>query len=107
MPEMRRYQAENREVLLAKQRLRSRQKAGIADATGEQPVAPCPVCLRTLPLRLDHNHETGAIRGWLCDQCNLGLGKIGDTLAAANRLVSYLIRASEGPPDSETLLQRG
>lgn len=39
---------------------------------------------------IDHDHETGALRGVLCHDCNLGLGQIGDTLEAARRVVAYL-----------------
>lgn len=39
-------------------------------------------------LHIDHCHQTGTIRGFLCDNCNLGLGKFKDCpdllLAAAN-----------------------
>lgn len=43
-------------------------------------------------LHIDHCHQTGIIRGFLCDNCNLGLGKFKDRpdllLAAANYLNS-------------------
>src|SRR5271155_4011570 len=31
-------------------------------------------------LALDHDHKTGKFRGWLCSECNLGIGKLGDSL---------------------------
>lgn len=31
---------------------------------------------------LDHCHETGAFRGWLCNRCNIVLGAIGDDRAS-------------------------
>jgi len=39
---------------------------------------------------VDHDHETGAIRGLLCKRCNLALGQLGDTLAGVMRAVEYL-----------------
>ena len=60
----------------------------------------CPICLReshTKRLAVDHDHETGEVRGLLDPGewgCNLGiLGKIKD-LAMAKRIVEYL----ENPP---------
>lgn len=41
-------------------------------------------------LSLDHCHTTGRFRGWLCNSCNLGLGLIGDSMAAVERLHVYL-----------------
>lgn len=43
--------------------------------------------------QLDHDHETGEFRGWLCKQCNTGLGNLGDTLESLTLAVEYLKRA--------------
>lgn len=34
----------------------------------------CALCQKTKRLVVDHNHDTGAIRGLLCHGCNTGLG---------------------------------
>ncbi|WP_461522161.1 endonuclease VII domain-containing protein [Porticoccus sp.] len=41
-------------------------------------------------LSVDHDHDTGEIRGLLCNQCNLHLGGIGDTLSWAMKAAVYL-----------------
>lgn len=41
-------------------------------------------------LSLDHCHEKNVFRGWLCNKCNTGIGKLGDNLAGALRAVAYL-----------------
>ena len=46
-------------------------------------------------LSVDHCHVTGKIRGLLCNNCNRGLGLLGDTLEALEKAVSYLRRANE------------
>jgi len=40
----------------------------------------------------DHNHETGNFRGWLCRNCNQGIGKLGDNLEGLLRAVSYIVK---------------
>ena len=46
-------------------------------------------------LCLDHNHETGANRGFLCHSCNTGLGKFQDSIEQLQRAIDYL-RKYEG-----------
>lgn len=61
----------------------------------------CPVCLDPIPAtgkgrHLDHNHDTGVIRGILCVLCNLGLGKFRDNPAALRRAAEYVETANTG-----------
>jgi hypothetical protein len=41
-------------------------------------------------LYIDHNHETGAVRGLLCRDCNFGLGFFRDNIASLQNAVDYL-----------------
>jgi hypothetical protein len=55
----------------------------------------CAICKRSKSggrrgWSTDHDHETGAVRGILCNNCNTGLGLLGDNLAALLAAVSYL-----------------
>lgn len=43
---------------------------------------------------LDHDHDTNKIRGWLCDQCNTGIGKLGDNIASVQNALNYLLKNS-------------
>lgn len=85
------WKARDPEGFRAARRRYQRTKTGALGATGEARAGVCPVCLKDGPLVLDHDHGTGAVRGWLCRRCNAGLGLMGDTAAAAQRLVSYLV----------------
>ena len=89
-----RYRIKHRE----RERLRAREKnwkvAGLPVATRPEP-SVCECCGRPdrKALSLDHCHVTGAFRGWLCTKCNLGIGKLGDTIEALSRALAYLKRA--------------
>lgn len=48
-------------------------------------------------LSVDHNHDTLAVRDLLCDGCNLGLGKMNDSLELLRAAVAYLERHEIGP----------
>lgn len=41
-------------------------------------------------LVVDHNHDTGKIRGLLCHPCNMGIGQLKDSLDVLRKAVLYL-----------------
>lgn len=41
-------------------------------------------------LAVDHNHETGEIRGLLCKSCNIGIGNLQDDPELCERAAVYL-----------------
>lgn len=47
---------------------------------------------RVKRLAVDHNHETGAVRGLLCQNCNTLLGKGLDSIAILTLAIEYLKR---------------
>ncbi len=56
----------------------------------------CPVCQREFVGRIkacvDHNHETGQIRGLLCRSCNASIGGMRDDIKMLVTAASYLQR---------------
>lgn len=44
-------------------------------------------------LAVDHDHQTGKIRGLLCTTCNKGLGFLDDDLTKITSAINYLIRS--------------
>lgn len=42
------------------------------------------------PLCVDHNHETGEVRGLLCDRCNRALGLFSDSPTLLEEALTYL-----------------
>ena len=42
------------------------------------------------PRNIDHDHDTGKVRGVLCSGCNLGLGKLGDNIEGVKKALAYL-----------------
>ena len=55
----------------------------------------CAVCRRGLPeldqgLVVDHDHDTGAVRGLICQDCNRALGFVRDDVYVLKRAIEYL-----------------
>lgn len=46
-------------------------------------------------LAVDHDHETGDVRGLLCQACNLALGVLGDDPARLMGLAAYVVKARD------------
>jgi hypothetical protein len=45
---------------------------------------------RITPWRLDHCHETGEFRGFLCNNCNNGLGRFKDDPDILLNAIAYI-----------------
>ena len=68
----------------------------------------CPICLRTkqdlksdystenayqkvaISWILDHDHDSGEFRGWLCNRCNSAIGWLEDDINYVRRALNYL-----------------
>ncbi|MFG2246461.1 endonuclease VII domain-containing protein [Spirillospora sp. NPDC048823] len=72
-----------------------RQKYGInaadADWLLKMQVGLCAVCFDFPAKHVDHDHETGAVRGIACHGCNTGMGQFGDDPVALRRAADYLM----------------
>ncbi len=67
------------------------------DAMLEQQGGLCAICKRECvtgrALHVDHDHNTGRVRGLLCHKCNSGLGQFGDSLDVIRSALTYLGRS--------------
>jgi hypothetical protein len=58
----------------------------------------CDLCSKeTESLCLDHDHVTEEFRGWICNECNTGMGLLGDDIEGLERALHYLRKHDERP----------
>lgn len=54
----------------------------------------CAICFKECKtkksLSVDHNHESGKVRGLLCNACNRAIGMLGDSSETLRRAAEYL-----------------
>jgi hypothetical protein len=64
------------------------------DAEAGRRGGACDICgtIAVPRLSVDHDHATGAIRGFLCRECNSALAWCDDSPAIARKLAAYLRR---------------
>lgn len=53
----------------------------------------CPICSRVIvaSAHRDHDHKTDALRGYLCRNCNLGLGNFHDDSVLIRQAAAYQV----------------
>ena len=55
----------------------------------------CAICEENPPEHVDHDHETGEVRGILCFNCNGGLGQFRDRVDILKKAITYLERTRD------------
>lgn len=50
----------------------------------------CAICHRLVSLDIDHDHQTGEVRGLLCRRCNMVLGSVNDDPELLQAMITYL-----------------
>lgn len=57
---------------------------------GRRKPVECEICGAIGKICFDHDHNTGAFRGWICQRCNLVLGHVKDNIELLEALSNYL-----------------
>lgn len=52
----------------------------------------CHCCKERIATDIDHDHQTGEVRGILCNSCNSGIGLLGDNLVGLQKALQYLVK---------------
>lgn len=74
--------------------LRASRQLAKAKATAPLKPEKCECCGKPTKLKafvVDHDHKTGSFRGWICRNCNQGIGKLGDDKKSLLKALLYLM----------------
>lgn len=77
-----------RERLVRTLRKTAPEGTGFCEICGEKPKVDNG--RKKFSLVLDHCIEKNSFRGWLCTDCNRGLGLFGDSVAGLKKAIDYL-----------------
>jgi hypothetical protein len=84
---------------LAAQKLWGSKSAVIIQQNRPAEGTPCAVCSKPMIYRrnadlmcFDHDPQTHEFRGWICQNCNTGIGKLGDNPEGVLRALDYLVK---------------
>ena len=56
----------------------------------------CPICQKLFTIsspqsvNLDHDNQTGEVRGWICGDCNTSMGRLGDDISTLARAILWI-----------------
>lgn len=94
------------QIALAMRKVKLRWKFGITIQEYEnmfrEQLGCCLICRRNqaefkVKLGIDHDHNTGKVRGLLCHDCNTGLGKFRDSPELLYRAAQYILVGGNVP----------
>lgn len=88
------YQAQPKEEIAASAKESYRRRR--SREAGRPPPEHCECCGRRAKLIFDHDHASGAFRGWICAKCNTGIGLLGDSIKGLRIALLYLQKVEEG-----------
>lgn len=71
---------------LSKGKAKAKKDYGLFTTEGKK----CEICEGTENLVFDHHHETEQFRGFLCNNCNKGIGLCGETFENLLKRLNYL-----------------
>ena len=63
----------------------------VRDEMAEAQGGRCLICKRKVRLCVDHDHESGVVRGLLCYRCNVGLGYFKEDPKLLRKAIRYLM----------------
>lgn len=64
----------------------------------------CQCCNKLVDtLHFDHDHKFKTFRGWICEPCNLGIGKLGDAYKTLLSATIYMAKVYNKKEDLEIL----
>lgn len=66
-------------------------QGGVCAVCGKPETAKSNFKKRTKVLAVDHDHETGEIRGLLCNKCNTAIGLLNDDISLFDKATRYLM----------------
>lgn len=80
--------------------------AAMADEILKAQGGVCPICREREPAHVDHDHDTGEIRGILCVSCNAGLGSFRDNQDWLRAALDYLQSGPRYAPERRGKVKR-
>lgn len=66
------------------------EQGGVCAICGKEEVSTRPPFNTVFKLSVDHDHETGKVRGLLCQKCNRAIGLMNDSVDLLKRAIYYL-----------------